>query len=479
MKTAVLFGLLSALAVSAAPASGSAFSAVGSLSVSNAASLVVSEHIVSAPASAFNASVGPGGGLPGAPVLSPETVAKAIEGAHAATDKLPSGTSGTSLNVTQLNTTLTSSDADAGSVANGSVAGSVAGSQAVASGSGSGSDSGDSKTLTGSVDGALSGLQGAIAAMGSNPAEIIQVTASHLFGLTPGLFEGLLRDLLKPWFSSGPKEPLGEEAKQSWRPLAELVAASYCPLDKVQALSCGPACDDIRGRNVTWIAGGGDNHSNPQWYIVDDGARLILSLQGTNFASLLSWANDIDFLPFPPQQAHFPRAKGKVHRGFYSAFTRQVADIDAALQPHLASRREIVVRGHSQGAALGELHTTYLIQKYPEHRVTGQVFAKPRVGDRAWADYVDSVTKGRFEFMQNNADIVGLVPPIEWGFRHPSGEVWIDGTDYYSCPGQENENCLDSQRILGWIPNVVIPIGELQAHIGPYVGVQMGICGVY
>lgn len=106
MKTAVLFGLLSALAVSAAPASGSAFSAVGSLSVSNAASLVVSEHIVSAPASAFNASVGPGGGLPGAPVLSPETVAKAIEGAHAATDKLPSGTSGTSLNVTQLNTTL-------------------------------------------------------------------------------------------------------------------------------------------------------------------------------------------------------------------------------------------------------------------------------------------------------------------------------------------------------------------------------------
>lgn len=463
MKTAALFGLLSALAASAAPASGSAFSAVGSLSVSNAASLVVSEHIVSAPASAFNASLGPGGGLPGAPALSPDTVAKAIEGAQAATDKLPS----TSFNVTQF---------AAGEAVNGSVAsGSAAGSKTVASGSGS--DSG--KPLTGSVDGAISGLQGAIAAMGSNPAEIIQVTASHLLGLTPGLFEGLLRDLLKPWFSDGEKEPLSEEAKQDWRPLAELVAASYCPLDKVKALSCGPACDDIRGRNVTWIGGGGDNQSNPQWYIVDDGARLILSLQGTNFASLLSWANDIDLLPFPPQAAHFPAVKGKVHRGFYSAFTRQVADIDAALQPHLATRKEIVVTGHSQGAALGELHTTYLIQKYPQHHVTGQVFAKPRVGDRAWADYVDSVTKGRFEFMQNNADIVGLVPPIEWGFRHPSGEVWIDGETYYTCPGQENENCLDSQRVLGWIPNVVIPIGELQAHIGPYVGVQMGICGVY
>lgn len=451
MKTAILFATLSALAA-AAPPLGTGISAVGFGSLSGAASIAVSQEIVSAPAAAFNGSVGPGAGLPGAPQLDAETLAKAREGAKAATSKL----------------TEAQPAAHASKVA---VAPSVPGKLA---GGGGGS---------GSLAGALlrpGGLGDILRSMGSNPAEVVRVTSSHLLGLSPGLFEGVLRDLLKPWFTDGKKEKMGDEEVQSWRPLAELVAASYCPLDRVHDLTCGPACDDIQTRNVTWVGGGGDNQSNPQWFIVDDGSRLILSLQGTNFASILSWANDIDFIPLTPQESHFPDANGaKIHRGFYSAFTRQIGDIEAVLAPHLERRKEIVVTGHSQGAALGEIHTTYLIQKYPEHQITGRVFAKPRVGDRTWADYVDSITRGRLEFMQNNADLVGLLPPIEWAFRHPSGEVWIDGTEYFKCEGQENQNCIDSQRAIGWIPNVVIPINELQAHIGPYIGVQMGLCGIY
>lgn len=457
MKTAVLFATLSALA-SAAPALPSdvaTLSAVSIGSLSGAASIAISQEIVAAPAGAFNASVGPGGGLPGAPQLDSDTVAKAKEGAKTATSKLVAAH-------------------PAVHAANGTrvaVAPSVPGKLA--------SGGGGSGSLAGALlrPGSLSDI---LRSMGSSPTEVVRVTASHLFGLTPGLFDGILSDLLKPWFTDGKKEKLSDEEVQEWRPLAELVAASYCPLDRVHDLTCGPACDDIKTRNVTWVGGGGDNQSNPQWFIVDDGHRLILSLQGTNFASILSWANDIDLFPLVPQEAHFPETNGaKIHRGFYSAFTRQIDDIEAALAPHLETRKEIVITGHSQGAALGEIHTTYLIQKYPNHNITGRMFAKPRVGDRTWADYVDSVTEGKFEFMQNNADLVGLLPPIEWAFRHPSGEVWIDGTEYYKCEGQENQNCIDSQRIIGWIPNVVIPIGELQAHIGPYIGVQMGLCGIY
>lgn len=334
---------------------------------------------------------------------------------------------------------------------------------------------------TGAPGGPMPGAPKAAAGgKAGSPVETIKVTAEHLLGLNKNLFDGLLRDLLKPWFTDGKKEPMGDEEVQGWRPLAELVAASYCPITKVEDLTCGPACDDIAPRNMTWIDGGGDNQSNPQWFVVDDGARLILALEGTNFASVLSWANDVDFVPLPPQDAHFPDNNGaKIHRGFYSTFGRMIADIEAAFAPHLEARKQIVVTGHSQGAALGEIVTTYLIQKYPDHDVTGRVFAKPRVGDRAWANYVDSVCKGRFQFMQNNADIVGLLPPIEWAFRHPSGEVWIDGDDYFQCEGQENKNCIDSQRAIGWIPNVIIPTNELQAHIGPYIGVRMGLCGIY
>lgn len=54
--------------------------------------------------------------------------------------------------------------------------------------------------------------------------DVIRVTADHLFGLNKGLFDGLLRDLAKPWFTNGKKEAMGDEEVQTWRPLAEMVA---------------------------------------------------------------------------------------------------------------------------------------------------------------------------------------------------------------------------------------------------------------
>lgn len=314
----------------------------------------------------------------------------------------------------------------------------------------------------------------------ANQGDVLTVTAKPRLGLTSTQFNSLLGDLLQPWFTYGPVTQLSNEEVQTWRPLAELCAASYCPLDRVNAFTCGPACNDISGRKTKILGTGGDNQSNPQWIVADDGERLIVTLEGTNGFSVLSWLNDIDFAPLSPQDADFPNNGGaKVHRGFYSTFLRQINDIEAVLAPHLGERSKIIVTGHSQGAALGELATTWLTLKHRDHEVTGKVFAKPRVGDRAWANFVDSVVQGKFHYMQNNADIVGMVPPIEWGFRHPSGEVWIHNGQTYDCAGQENAKCLDSQRVIGWVPNVVIPTNEIATHLGPYVGVHMGLCGAY
>lgn len=256
----------------------------------------------------------------------------------------------------------------------------------------------------------------------------------------------------------------------------------------MQAGTCGKACDYIKSTGARYVAGGGDNQSNPQWFLLDDGsAQLTLVLEGTNGFSALSWATDLDFLPLAPQDAQFPGAsdnKAMVHKGFYSNFLRQIADIEAAMAPLLPQRSRIVVTGHSMGAALGELATTYLIQRYPEHSVEGRVFAKPRVGDREWAAYVDKVTQGRFHYMQNGADVVAQLAPIELAFRHPSGEVWIEPglfgqKTYWECDGQENIKCSDSQKAGGWVPLVVVPTNEVVAHLGPYVGVNMGLCGAY
>lgn len=317
------------------------------------------------------------------------------------------------------------------------------------------------------------------AATGSKAFSSLGEAATHFLG-NPSVLTGMLSDLAKPWYTDGAVRKMSSEELQEWRPLAELVAASYCPLDKVSAMTCGPACDDISRRNVTILGTGGDNQSNPQWLVADDGERLIVVLEGTNAFSVLSWLNDFDFVPLTPGSAHFPDNNGaKLHRGMYSTFLRQIYEIEAVMQPHLDKRKKITVTGHSQGAALGEVATTYLSLQHKDHEVTGRVFAKPRIGDRRWADYVDTVNQGRFQYMQNNADIVGMIMPIEWAFRHPSGEVWIHGPDTFQCDGQENRKCLDSQKAVGWVPNLVIPTNELQAHIGPYLGVQMGLCGVY
>ena len=58
-----------------------------------------------------------------------------------------------------------------------------------------------------------------------------------------------------------------------------------------------------------------------------------------------------------------------------------------------------------------------------------------QVGNKAFADFVDS--RGRpVTHITNKHDIVPIVPPIAFGYHHPSGEVHIDlaGT-FLNCPG--------------------------------------------
>lgn len=133
----------------------------------------------------------------------------------------------------------------------------------------------------------------------------------------------------------------------------------------------------------------------------------------------------------------------------------------------------VIVTGHSLGAAIGLLDTVFLASRLdPSINIRSVGFGLPRVGNKEWADFVDKAVQDRkidFEFFVNGDDPVPRVPPVALGFQHPSGEIFQTdengSIETVRCPGQENENCSASSSLLE---------ADIQDHDGPYAGVELG-----
>lgn len=130
----------------------------------------------------------------------------------------------------------------------------------------------------------------------------------------------------------------------------------------------------------------------------------------------------------------------------------------------------VVTVGHSLGAALALLDAIYL----PLHLSSDTTFKTvgyglPRVGNQAFADYVDAQLTD-FTRVNNKKDPVPILPFRLLGFEHPSGEVHIqEGGSWDSCPGQENT---DSRCEDGLVPSILV--SDVDDHNGPYDSVEMG-----
>lgn len=106
----------------------------------------------------------------------------------------------------------------------------------------------------------------------------------------------------------------------------------------------------------------------------------------------------------------------------------------------------------------------------PSIPIKTTIVGLPRTGNKEWANFVDATVKSRpgstFQFMINGGDPVPKVPPVEIGYRHPSGEIFINpGGEVVRCPGQENENCSTGISVIK---------ADFGAHKGPYAGVTVG-----
>jgi hypothetical protein len=173
----------------------------------------------------------------------------------------------------------------------------------------------------------------------------------------------------------------------------------------------------------------------------------------------------------------------------------------SAVQNSLSAQglSSVTVVGHSLGAALALLDGVFFSLQLPED-VTVKVisYGMPRVGNKAFADFVDS--RLSVTHVNNREDPIPVLPPMFLGFHHPSGEIHIlDSGEWDACPGacflpaiacgslnsravslsDGYANCSSGQDnpsgscIVGDVKNPIID-GNRGDHDGPYEGITIG-----
>ncbi|KAI0339402.1 alpha/beta-hydrolase [Trametopsis cervina] len=257
-------------------------------------------------------------------------------------------------------------------------------------------------------------------------------------------------------------------------PFAGYASAAYCSPASTLTWSCGANCELNPG--FVPYASGGDGVTEQSWFVGYDPAldTVISAHQGTDPSNILDLLEDVSFTLTNLDSGLFPGIDSsiKVHSGFAGAHALTAADVleavTTAIAAHGASHVSLV--GHSLGGALSLLDAVYFPLHLPSNiTYTTFTFGLPRVGNQAFADYIDNNGQS-LTHVTNKADVVPILPGRFLGFVQASGEVHIEESgDLVSCPGQDNTN---SDCIAGAVSTVFD--GSIGDHDGPYAGVTMG-----
>jgi len=269
---------------------------------------------------------------------------------------------------------------------------------------------------------------------------------------------------------------LRQSVINGFTPYTWYASAGYCQPNATLAWTCGTSCDNNPGFKP--IASGGNGDSVQFWFVGYDPSlnEVIVSHQGTDPKELDSLLTDAEILrgQLNKDSSLFPGIDDsiEVHDGFKDAQADTATDILAAVQEGMSqyNTSAVTLTGHSLGAAIALLDSVYLPLHLP-HNTTFKttVYGLPRVGNQAFADYVDKHVS-QLTHVNNKEDPIPTLPGRFLGYAHPAGEVHIeDSNEWDACPGQDNES---KRCIVGDVPNIFD--GNLENHDGPYNGIIMG-----
>ncbi|WP_431051891.1 lipase family protein [Roseateles sp. L2-2] len=140
----------------------------------------------------------------------------------------------------------------------------------------------------------------------------------------------------------------------------------------------------------------------------------ILAFRGTQPTRPRDILLDFDF-----HTAASPHWPGSVHHGFLHAAEALWPDVKAWLEGEGASRKLLLVCGHSLGAAIA---TLIAMRSKAERLIT---IGAPRVGDATFVAGLAATQIKRTRIVDSD-DIVTQLPPKFLGYRHPNDGVLIE-----------------------------------------------------
>ncbi|KAF9466206.1 lipase class 3 family protein [Collybia nuda] len=258
----------------------------------------------------------------------------------------------------------------------------------------------------------------------------------------------------------------------AFRPFTLFASAGYCSPSSTLSWSCGANCNANAG--FIPVASGGDGSSVQFWYVGFSPAQstVIVSHQGTDTGEIQALLTDANAIRGTLDSSLFPGVSSsvEVHEGFRNEQAKTATQILSAVQSALAAHgsSHVTIVGHSLGAAIALLDGVYLPLHLPGVTFRTIGYGMPRVGNQAFADYVDSHIS--LTHINNKEDFVPILPGRFLGYHHPSGEVHIqDSGAWDACPGQDNTSGLCTTGDVGNIFE-----GSSGDHGGPYDGVTMG-----
>lgn len=211
------------------------------------------------------------------------------------------------------------------------------------------------------------------------------------------------------------------------------------------------------------------------------GDKLFLAFRSSDDAQ--DWQDNLDmaFTDYSPpcndEDGEVAVITGQVHRGIHDkVFGNEVLmettkDVFSVLPSFYNAGYEIVVAGHSQGAAMGILYASWMAQLMPELDITVLALGAPRVGDAEFKESLETSLPNLAIFrVVYEEDIVARLPFRSSGYRHVGHLLYKFEHDdakfkaYYQQTGGEGD--YDGVDDYEWDIDVNIfdPLDSIQDH---------------
>jgi len=266
--------------------------------------------------------------------------------------------------------------------------------------------------------------------------------------------------------------PVSASTISSFAPFTQFARATYCSPDL--QWNCGASCAANPTFQPTLV--GGDGSDVQVFFVGYDPTTnaAVVAHQGTDPAELEADLTDIDALKTTLNTTLFPGTDSsmEVHQGFSDEHAKTADQVLSAVQAVISSKGATAIHciGHSLGGALAQLDSLMMTLHFPNVAVKGVTYGNPRVGDSNYAAFFDSKVSD-FTRVNNQQDLVPIVPGEFLGFQHPHGEVHLlsDGTAV-ACSGDDDDS--DSQCTDQSVPTLFE--GSIPDHLGPYDGISLG-----